>query len=115
VNGPNALNQRYALFTLVGIAGEDDLDAARSECTNRPASGAEKPASKKLGRLDGGREHPTQPVRAGDGANAASGQSKPILRPQASAALRDQLAAQLEDLNSADEPADWAHSATKTV
>ena len=101
--------RRYALFTLVGIAGEDDLDAPDLNAPTAPASGAEKPASKKLGRLNSGREHPTQRVRAGGGAKAASGQSKPILRPEASAALRDQLAAELKDLKSADEAANWAH------
>jgi hypothetical protein len=101
--------RRYALFTLVGIAGEDDLDAPDLTAPTVPASGAEKPAAKKLGRLNSGREHPTQRVRAGGGAKATSGQSKPILSPEASAALRDQLAAELNDLKSADEAANWAH------
>ncbi len=101
--------RRYALFTLVGIAGEDDLDAPDLNAPTAPASGAEKPVAKKLGRLNSGREHPTQRVRPGGGAKAASGQSKPILDPEASAALRDQLAAELKDLKSAEEAASWAH------
>ena len=102
--------RRYALFTLVGIAGEDDLDAPDLNAPTAPAAGAEKPVTKKLGRLNSGREHPPQRVRADGGANAAaSGQSKPILGPEASAALRDQLAVELKDLNSADEAANWAH------
>ena len=51
--------RRYALFTLVGIAGEDDLDAPDLNAPTAPVSGAEKPASKKLGRLNGGQEHST--------------------------------------------------------
>ncbi len=101
--------RRYALFTLVGIAGEDDLDAPDLNAPTTPASGAEKPASKKLGRLNSGQEHSTQRSPAGRGANAASVHSEPILDPQASAALRDQLTAELKDLKSADEAANWAH------
>src|SRR6266705_5834946 len=46
--------RRYALFTLVGIAGEDDLDAPDLNAPTAAVSAAEKPASKKLGRLNGG-------------------------------------------------------------
>jgi hypothetical protein len=101
--------RRYALFTLVGIAGEDDLDAPDLNAPIASASGAEKPAAKKLGRLNSGREHHTQRIPADGGAKAASGQSKSILSPEASAALRDQLAAELKDLKSVDEAANWAH------
>jgi hypothetical protein len=101
--------RRYALFTLVGIAGEDDLDAPDLTAPTVPASGAEKPAAKKLGHLNNGREHPTQRERADGGAKAASGQSKLILSPEASAGLRDQLAAELKDVSSAEEAANWAH------
>jgi ERF superfamily len=103
--------RRYALFTLVGIAGEDDLDAPDLNAPTAPASSAEKPAAKKLGRLNSGREHPAQRIPTDGGAKAASGPSKPILSPEASAALRDQLAVELKDLNSADEAANWAHRA----
>ena len=51
--------RRYALFTLVGIAGEDDLDAPNLNTPTAPAPGVEKPASKNLGRLNGGQEHST--------------------------------------------------------
>jgi hypothetical protein len=100
--------RRYALFTLVGIAGEDDLDAPDLNAPTAPAFGAEKPASKKLGRLSSG-QHSTQRSPAGPGAKAASVHSEPILDPEASAALRDQLAAELGEINSADEAANWAH------
>jgi hypothetical protein len=38
-----------------------------------------------------------------------SGHSKPILDPEPSAALRDQLAVELREINSAEEAASWAH------
>ena len=101
--------RRYALFTLVGIAGEDDLDAPDLNTPTASASEAEKPASKKLGRLNGGQEHSTRPFQLGRGAKAVSVHSKPILDPEASAALREQLAAELKDINSAEEAANWAH------
>jgi hypothetical protein len=85
------------------------VTANQSHCTYVPASGAEKPAAKKLDRLNSGREHPTQRERADGGAKAASGQSKLILSPEASAGLRDQLAAELKDVSSAEEAANWAH------
>jgi hypothetical protein len=101
--------RRYALFTLVGIAGEDDLDAPDLSAPTVPSSEAEKPASKKLGRLNGGREHSAGRFPAGGSAKAASVHSKPILDPEASAALREQLVAELKDLNSTDDAANWAH------
>jgi hypothetical protein len=44
--------RRYALFTLVGIAGEDDLDAP--DLIAPTSAAAEKSTSRKLGRLNGG-------------------------------------------------------------
>jgi hypothetical protein len=45
--------RRYALFTLVGIAGEDDLDAPDLKAPMPPASPAAKSAIGH-GRLNGG-------------------------------------------------------------
>jgi ERF superfamily len=101
--------RRYALFTLVGIAGEDDLDAPDLSAPTAPASGAEKPASKKISRVNGGREYSTQRLPAGRSAKDGSVHSKPILDREASAALREQLATQLKDINSAEEAANWVH------
>jgi len=44
--------RRYALFTLVGIAGEDDLDAPAV-----PATGREQPPGAGNGQLKGGRRY----------------------------------------------------------
>ena len=99
--------RRYALFTLVGIAGEDDLDAPDLNTPAAPISGTA--ASKNIGRLNGGREHSAGRFPAGRSAKAVSVHPKPILEPEASAALRQQLAADLKDVSSAEEAANWAH------
>jgi ERF superfamily protein len=77
--------RRYALFTLVGIAGEDDLDAPDLNAPTVPASGAEKLGSKKVDRLNSGQAHSTQRLPAGRTAKTASDRFKPILDPGASA------------------------------
>ena len=48
--------RRYALFTLVGIAGEDDLDAPDLDGPTKSSSGPETPALKELGYRNGGRQ-----------------------------------------------------------
>ena len=106
--------RRYALFTLVGIAGEDDLIAPDLNTPTAPATRAEQPASKKLGRLNGGQEHSTQRLTGSRSSKAASVHTKPILDPKASAAVREQLAAELKDINSAEEAANWAHRVLDT-
>src|SRR5438067_1794117 len=51
--------RRYALFTLVGIAGEDDIDAPDLKAPMPPpASAAAKPAPNRLGGLNGGQSSP---------------------------------------------------------
>ena len=100
--------RRYALFTLVGIAGEDDLDAPDLLEPTTPETKTERPAGNKKSRLNGG---PTNPIRESSDrrAKAASSPSKMILEPVPSAALRDQLMAEIKDINSAEEAANWAH------
>jgi hypothetical protein len=91
-------------FTLVGIAGEDDLDAPDLNTPAAPISGVA--ASKKIGRLNGGQRYPLPSKRRVKG---VLDQPNPILEPEPSAALRDQLAAELGEINSAEEAADWVH------
>ena len=50
--------RRYALFTLVGIAGEDDLDAPDLSTPTSQASGPEKPKGSSNDRLNGGQRNP---------------------------------------------------------
>jgi len=101
--------RRYALFTLVGIAGEDDIDAPDLLAPMPPESAAEKPAPDKHGRLNGGRGHSAQQIPGSRRAKAVSNPGKPILAAEVSAALRDQLVAEIEDIGSAEDAADWAH------
>ena len=100
--------RRYALFTLVGIAGEDDLDAPDLNAPTAPASGAEKPAPNKL-RLNGGQALSTQQFRTDRSTKFVLVSSKRILDAEPSAVLLGQLAAELGEINSTDEAANWAH------
>jgi ERF superfamily len=101
--------RRYALFTLVGIAGEDDLDAPDLTAPIVPNSGPERPVtSNKVAGMNGGRaaavgQFPTQ--RNG----RAPRISTKSLDPPESAALRDQLLAEVGRLSSAEAAATWAH------
>jgi ERF superfamily len=89
--------RRYALFTLVGIAGEDDLDApdlvAPAQTTSRPKEGGNGLNRKMSGP---------------DKQSASQDAKAKILMPAASAELRDRLAVELNQLGSADDAALWA-------
>ena len=94
--------RRYALFTLVGIAGEDDLDAPDLTTPTNRTSGLEKPTGRGTARLNGSQ---------GSQAQRASGAkpAKPVLGPEASAELRDRLLAELSAFGSSDDISIWAH------
>jgi ERF superfamily len=94
--------RRYALFTLVGIAGEDDLDAPDLTTVANRTSGAENPRASGNARLNGGHNNPAQ--RA-----SHTKASKPVLGPEPSADTRDRLLAELTDLGGGDDMAVWAH------
>jgi hypothetical protein len=98
--------RRYALFTLVGIAGEDDLDA--------PELGVGRSPDLRAG-LDV--QTSTKPM-ADEPPFAPSGASRKgkvirapriVLATDQSEAVRDRLVAELADLKSADDAADWVH------
>jgi hypothetical protein len=97
--------RRYALFTLVGIAGEDDLDAPDLVAPTTPAPKTE--TGRMKGRLNGGPNYPSQ-GRSDSGHHKAASSAR-TLEAEASAVLRDQLITQLKTLNSSEEAADWAH------
>src|SRR6516165_4565821 len=101
--------RRYALFTLVGIAGEDDLDAPDLLSPTAPEIKIDGPAHIKKDRLNGGQGQSIQPSSGGHHAKATSSSSRPALGPEASAALREQLIAGIKDIGSAEEAATWAH------
>jgi hypothetical protein len=99
--------RRYALFTLVGIAGEDDLDAP--DLPTNQTSGAETPKGEGNRRLNGGHQNPARRLILRVDRRAGSNSNKPILGPEASAELRERLIAELDDLGSSDDAAMWAH------
>src|SRR5262249_8561368 len=101
--------RRYALFTLVGIAGEDDLDAPDLLSPAVPETKTQYPSANKKDRLNGGQGQSDQKSSCGYRAKAGAREFKPTLQPEASATLREELIAELQDLNSADEAANWAH------
>jgi hypothetical protein len=106
--------RRYALFTLVGIAGEDDLDAP--DLAGHPAEGAAKAGNVlNTGKLNG--NGAAEKHAAGGTVGAFAKNRKPwtppkqILAPEASAALRDRLLAELGSLASEDEATGWTQAA----
>jgi ERF superfamily len=100
--------RRYALFTLVGIAGEDDLDAP--DLGGQPAEGID---------WSGNRHDPKH--RNGNGADQSLGRfaaarepwspPRQPLDPEKSAVLRDRLFGELGSLNSQAQAAAWAQRA----
>ena len=87
--------RRYALFAVVGIAGEDDLDAPDLLQPEQPVSKHDEPNRSGNGRLNGGRQH--SPQRAsGHGVHAAHSRSaEQMLEPEASAVSRSASPTQL--------------------
>jgi hypothetical protein len=100
--------RRYALFTLVGIAGEDDLDAP-----DLAASTGHAPATKEAktfdqnGQMNGGTAVSHTPVRRRGSIQPLP--AKASLAPGKSSALADQLLTELASLISPDAAATWAH------
>ena len=103
--------RRYALFTLVGIAGEDDLDAPDLITPAGRTHGPEMLKERASRQLNGG-QHNGDPVHRTGGDSHAKPKrqsAKPILDPEASAELRDRLVACINGLRSSDDAALWAH------
>jgi ERF superfamily len=94
--------RRYALFTLVGIAGEDDVDAPDLTAPPAQATGNEKPPPSRKVQLNGGQSH--FPHR-----RVAQSVPRPILGAAPSATLRDRLVGELKDIASGEGAALWAH------
>jgi hypothetical protein len=101
--------RRYALFTLVGIAGEDDLDAPDLATSTQQPLQPQRPNGGGNGRLTGGHHSPTRRGAIGHAAKYRSISAKPILEPEASCDLRDRLLAELNGLVYSDDAAVWAH------
>src|SRR5262249_54435266 len=96
--------RRYALFTLVGIAGEDDLDAP-DPCAAAPTSAA------RTGTGSGELRLP--PSSDGNGRTSAAARvgNRPILSSAESVALRDRLLGEIAGLQSQESATNWAQGA----
>jgi hypothetical protein len=109
--------RRYALFTLVGIAGEDDLDAPDLISPAQRPSVRARPVSQGNGRLDGkssalsARTPVARPEKRGF--NNGSTNAKIIAADRfdvaESARFRDAMLGELNAIGSEDEAAKWAH------
>jgi ERF superfamily protein len=117
--------RRYALFTLVGIAGEDDLDAP-DLISPTPARGPMSEPERRRsqgngygtgsGRLENrspnlaARTPLPRPSKADNRANKARGfEAAVLLSFEASGRLRDQMLGELNAIGSSDAAAKWAH------
>jgi hypothetical protein len=96
--------RRYALFTLVGIAGEDDLDAP--DLGAGPTYTAELPRS---GRQSNGQTGVARPRADSDHKRSDSSATTSVLGEQLSASLRESLIEQMAAVNSSDEATGWAY------
>jgi hypothetical protein len=110
--------RRYALFTLVGIAGEDDLDAPDLISPSQPTSGHERRPSRGNGRLDSKSASlaartplPRSPRPAVDHADASKAKLLDAVRLDVvlSARLRDVMLGELNNIGSEDAATQWAH------
>jgi hypothetical protein len=92
--------RRYALFTLVGIAGEDDLDAPDLVAPTPATSLSKTPKPNSKADGNGGNHRPS--------AGAADRGCQSELSAALSASLRDELLREIESLKTGDDAAFWA-------
>jgi hypothetical protein len=95
--------RRYALFTLVGIAGEDDLDAPDLGTMAKTEVGLPRADYQTQSDRNGGLVS-----RAPRGGSNSAASARPVLSPGESATVRKRLVAELSAINTADEAAVWA-------
>jgi len=98
--------RRYALFALVGISGEDDLDAPDLDRKPEDIARPEPPLTSSR------RNAPNDPRKPGNGREAEKNRSG-VLRAELSASLRETLIAQIAKLDSRDAAIKWAAKALK--
>jgi ERF superfamily protein len=101
--------RRYALFTLVGIAGEDDLDAPNL-CDGAPSllpSAVDCSFEPKDNQSLGSQQKPGND----NGRGGKKGDIPLTLDPEQSAALREKLLIEVGNITSADLAAAWAREA----
>jgi ERF superfamily len=100
--------RRYALFALVGIAGEDDLDAPDLNAPNHLEPKLERPVPNGRGPLNGGGKRSDPNVLRSGEIKGDVAAAHPRLKRQLSIVLRDQLVNELRAITSAEEAALWA-------
>jgi ERF superfamily len=100
--------RRYSLFTLVGIAGEDDLDAPD---LMEPNPVIENPKVNSKTASNGGQQAGADrlPGRGSRANKSGSASLQSELSTALSASLRVELLREIDGLSSADEAALWAH------
>jgi hypothetical protein len=97
--------RRYALFTLVGIAGEDDLDAPDT-CVQAPVTDAS------ISDSSTGGLQLSRPTRGNGRIRGGAKPASPtVLLTDESAAVRDRLLSEISGLASQDSTATWAGEA----
>jgi ERF superfamily len=101
--------RRYALFTLVGIAGEDDLDAPDLATPTDRSSGHEKASMNGSGQTNGTLQNSRPQATSHRDGKASQQAVKPIFGAEASAELRNRLVAEVNNLGSGEDAAIWAH------
>jgi hypothetical protein len=97
--------RRYALFTLVGLAGEDDIDAPDLNAPDPAQAGSQKRPNHRCSPGNGGRKPRAQKIAA---SQDASNSANPLLKRQLSAVLCEELLGELKDLKSTEEATTWA-------
>ena len=103
--------RRYALFTLVGIAGEDDLDAPD---LMDPVLESEKPRINRRAGVNDGQQTGSHRSAGRGGANRLSSAPPQFeLSSALSASLRAELLREIESLSTADDAALWAQRRLK--
>ena len=101
--------RRYALFTLVGIAGEDDLDAPDlCDAPRSPTPSADERSLKPQDRQP--RVHLRKPGN-GQRRPGMHGERPSTIEPEQSAALREKLLTAVGNITSADSAVIWAQEA----
>ena len=99
--------RRYALFTLVGIAGEDDMDAPDLAPPSSQARLAERASGNGTNRLNGNSHRSARPSSERTDAMVRN-PAPSVLDSTASVALGDRLVAEIDAFDCLDRATEWA-------
>jgi ERF superfamily len=97
--------RRYALFTLVGIAGEDDVDAPDLPINT---TGSATPGHGHPDRMNGQAAALAAVPAISNGTRRKPQPSKPVLGAEASRAVRDRLVSDIAGIDLAEPAIEWA-------